>query len=53
MQSDLVSGLQLSGLIDVLIFNPPYVPSISEEEKGIIDKAWAGDVKGRHTTDRY
>lgn len=42
----------MKNLVDVLIFNPPYVPSVKEEEKELIDKAWAGDVDGRSTTNR-
>lgn len=52
MQGDLISGLQLKNLVDILIFNPPYVPSGKGEVKALIDKAWAGDARGRSTTDR-
>lgn len=52
VQSDLVEGFKLVRNIDVLVFNPPYVPSLAEEERSIIDKAWAGNSKGRSTTDR-
>lgn len=52
VQSNLVEGLLLKQFIDVLVFNPPYVPSVEGEEKDIIDKAWAGSEKGRSTVDR-
>uniref|UniRef100_A0A0G4FS92 Methyltransferase small domain-containing protein n=1 Tax=Chromera velia CCMP2878 TaxID=1169474 RepID=A0A0G4FS92_9ALVE len=39
---------------DVMIFNPPYVPSTREElEEGGIDAAWAGGEKGMEVTDKF
>ncbi|XP_077990682.1 methyltransferase HEMK2-like [Glandiceps talaboti] len=53
--TDLVEALQprLNGLIDVLIFNPPYVVTPHEEvgSQGI-EASWAGGVDGRQVTDR-
>ncbi|KAG1663545.1 hypothetical protein FOA52_003173 [Chlamydomonas sp. UWO 241] len=53
--TDLVAGLgpQLLGHIDVLIFNPPYVPTPDEEVllDGIA-RAWAGGDRGRRVIDR-
>lgn len=52
--TDLVSGLERAkGKIDVLLFNPPYVPTEDEEvgSKGI-EAAWAGGVDGRRVLDR-
>ena len=53
--TDLVSGLekQLNGSVDVLLFNPPYVPT-PEDEVGVngITSSWAGGDKGRTVIDR-
>ncbi|XP_002741815.1 methyltransferase HEMK2-like [Saccoglossus kowalevskii] len=53
--SDLVNALQprLNGLIDVLIFNPPYVLTPSEEvgSRDIV-ASWAGGIDGRQVIDR-
>jgi release factor glutamine methyltransferase len=44
---------QLHGKVDVLIFNPPYVPTVSEEiTSSKIARAWAGGNKGREVVDR-
>lgn len=53
IQGDLLNGIKQNNLIDLFVFNPPYVPSEKEEEKEIIDKAWAGGADGRITIDRY
>lgn len=41
------------GKVDVIIFNPPYVPSDPEElESSDIEAAWAGGIDGREVIDK-
>jgi release factor glutamine methyltransferase len=55
VQCDLASQLleQMEGKVDVLIFNPPYVPTPDEEvgSRGI-EASWAGGSNGRVVLDR-
>ncbi|PKK32903.1 putative N-6 adenine-specific DNA methyltransferase 1 (putative) [Columba livia] len=51
--TDLVEGLspRLNGKVDLLVFNPPYVVTPSEEvESHGIEASWAGGKKGREVT---
>lgn len=52
VRTDLFAGLEnLLGKVDVLLFNPPYVPT-DEEPKSNIELTYAGGRTGRSTLDR-
>jgi len=48
--SDLFENIKENEKFDLIIFNPPYVPS---DEKDMEAKAWAGGTMGRETIDRF
>ncbi|XP_015122192.1 methyltransferase N6AMT1 [Diachasma alloeum] len=54
LRMDLVSSLKANHLIDILIFNPPYVVTDSCEisDERLISKTWAGGRDGREVMDR-
>ncbi|MED6138880.1 hypothetical protein PIB30_078713 [Stylosanthes scabra] len=53
--TDIASGLEnrLAGLVDVMVVNPPYVPTPEDEvgAEGIVS-SWAGGENGRSVIDR-
>lgn len=55
VRGDLASPFlgRLNGMVDVLLFNPPYVPTESEEIDGNgIEVSWAGGKDGMEVTNR-
>mmetsp|Transcript_42433 Transcript_42433/g.133674 ORF Transcript_42433/g.133674 Transcript_42433/m.133674 type:complete len:213 (-) Transcript_42433:1059-1697(-) len=53
LNMDLFSAINLPSGIDVLLFNPPYVPTPHEEiESSWIARSWAGGDKGREVVDK-
>jgi release factor glutamine methyltransferase len=56
VQTSLVDGLleRLTGKVDVLLFNPPYVPTPDDEVgKSGIEASWAGGEDGRVVIDKF
>jgi release factor glutamine methyltransferase len=57
LQCDLATPLvsRLSNSIDIILFNPPYVPTSDDEvdNSGGIAAAWAGGLNGRRVIDRF
>uniref|UniRef100_A0A7N0UZ84 Methyltransferase small domain-containing protein n=1 Tax=Kalanchoe fedtschenkoi TaxID=63787 RepID=A0A7N0UZ84_KALFE len=55
VQTDILNGMEdrLTGKVDLLVVNPPYVPT-PEDEVGVegLGSAWAGGENGRSVIDR-
>lgn len=55
ISTDIASGLEerLAGLVDVMVVNPPYVPTPEDEVGRVgIASAWAGGENGRSVIDK-
>lgn len=54
LQSDLFSEIPPSEKFDLIIFNPPYLPTKkSEKTSGVLDAAWNGGKDGRKVIGRF
>jgi release factor glutamine methyltransferase len=54
IESDLFSNIQKNKKFDIILFNPPYLPtSDGEHLKGNLDHAFDGGVDGRKVLDRF
>ena len=54
LKSNLFSKLPKSQKFDLIIFNPPYLPtSPKEKTRGILDAAWNGGKDGRKVINRF
>lgn len=54
IQADLITGLRSNVKMEILVFNPPYVPTEAEEfaTASGLARAWSGGWKGREVLDR-
>ncbi|MCC7552137.1 methyltransferase [Candidatus Micrarchaeota archaeon] len=53
-QSDLFEKIEKENKFDLIIFNPPYLPTKEEDKvKGELNKALDGGIDGRETLDKF
>jgi release factor glutamine methyltransferase len=51
VQTDLLAGIRIYKNVDVLVFNPPYVPTDKQDEwAGPLGLSWKGGDEGMNTT---
>jgi release factor glutamine methyltransferase len=53
LQSDLLKAIKKNEKFNLIIFNAPYLPSETMEEKNWIERAWAGGPTGRQLIDQF
>jgi release factor glutamine methyltransferase len=50
---DMFKSIKLGELFSLILFNAPYLPCMSDEEKTWIGKSWAGGLNGREIIDQF
>ena len=53
LQGDLFQPIKHNERFSLILFNAPYLPSNSDEEKTWIGRSWAGGPTGRQLIDRF
>jgi release factor glutamine methyltransferase len=53
LHGDLFQSIRKNERFSLILFNSPYLPSETDEEKSWIGKAWAGGPNGRQVIDRF
>lgn len=51
LQMDLINGFVMKNQFDIIIFNPPYVPTLTPHPSSSIEATWAGGQNGRYWID--
>lgn len=51
IRTDLFDGIKFKGKFDLIVFNPPYLPS--EDQKTDMDVLWDGGPSGREIINRF
>jgi release factor glutamine methyltransferase len=53
VQGDLFTPIKIGEMFDLVLFNAPYLPSQSIEDKSWLVRAWSGGVTGRQVIDSF
>jgi len=53
VEGDLLAPIKIEEEFDMILFNPPYLPSEPSEVRSWLGRAWAGGVTGRQVIDRF
>jgi release factor glutamine methyltransferase len=52
-RGDLFKAVHKNEKFNLIVFNPPYLPTIEDEQRSWLDKSWAGGPTGREQIDRF